>query len=79
MSLRQYDMLRHTLGLNRKTVPYRNYYAAEIHDVDCNALVDAGLMVKGHTAPEHMGGLTYFNATSLGKAVALKPFEKELT
>jgi len=70
---KQYDMLRHALGLNRKMESYRNYYAAEYDDPDCLGLVKKGMMKKGARMPDDLGGLQYFTVTNFGARIARGP------
>ena len=62
----QHHMMRHALGLTRVSKEYRNYYAAEPDDKNCNALVEAGYMQRGNAIP---GGLVYFFVTEAGRKV----------
>jgi hypothetical protein len=75
MTKEQYEVLRHTLGLNREDEPYRNHYADESDAKIPNELVDKGMMVKGDPHPM-CGGLCFYQATNFGKEIAMKPFEQ---
>ena len=67
----QYDVLRHTLGLDRHAIPYRNYYADEENALIPNELVNQGFMKVTKRIP---GGLVYFQVTEAGVARARQPF-----
>lgn len=54
LSLREVEILRHTLGMNRKMHPYRNHYVAPEGTVDypvCMTLVERGLMRRHQHLP----------------------------
>lgn len=57
-------VLKHALGLTRQAKEYRNYYAAEADDVQCNKLIELGYMRIGN---EIEGGLVYFAVTEEGR------------
>lgn len=59
------DLMKHALGLTRESEEYRNYYAAEESDEMCNALVEAGFMVRNQKPIP--GGLYYFHVTEEGR------------
>jgi len=58
------DIIRHSLGLDRNKVSYRNYYADEPDAPKLIALVKKGLMKKGSSI---IGGLQYFHVTPEGR------------
>lgn len=72
----QYDILRHTLGLqkrdNENVRPFRNKYVDEPDSEVPNQLVRKSMMVKSEPV-ETFGGMCVYQATNFGKAVALKP------
>ena len=47
----QIHILQHALGISDGHREYRNYYAIEDGNPDCEALCAAGLMVKSHGVP----------------------------
>lgn len=57
-------VLKHSLGLTRAASEYRNYYAAEPDDAQCNKLIELGYMHRGIAIP---GGLIYFHVTEEGR------------
>ncbi len=76
MNIRQYQILRHTLGLDRGVREYRNHYAASPNAPEVRALVDAGLLEKVPGHPFDLGGLDCYAATQAGKAIARNPFDE---
>jgi len=69
----QHKLLRHSLGLDRRKEPYRNYYAAPKDSDKCAELVEIGLMWKSVTRE---GPYIYFHVTKLGMEIALKDYNK---
>lgn len=66
------EILRHALGLQRGSREFRNHFVTGPGSIDyehCEALVDAGLMVKraGHALS---GGDPVYHVTEAGKSVA---------
>jgi hypothetical protein len=71
---KQREMMEHAVGYPapRGSKPgWRNYYNTDPDDVDWNALVAAGLAVRGRFIP---GESVYFHVTEAGyKELGLKP------
>ena len=68
----QLNILQHALGLHEGK-DYRNYYVAEDGQQDCETLVKAGYMTKGHGVPGYdkiSWNLMYYFVTETGKKVA---------
>ena len=74
MTKKQKEALRHALGLDRETKPFRNYYADEPGCKVCAELVALGAMVKGDEVP-YAPGLIYYYVTTLGKKLAISKEE----
>lgn len=78
----QVHILQHALGMTDGHAEYRNYYAQEDGDEDCEALVAAGLMIKSHGVPGYdklSWPLVYYHVTPSGKKIAyanLPPVQK---
>ena len=67
----QRHILRHSLGLDRSSIPYRNRYCPGGKDVaDCEALAAAGLMTEVPVSTEMSGGARIFRVTDAGREVA---------
>lgn len=69
-------ILRHALGIGDDGygLAYRNFYAAEPNDLDCNALVASGDMYDGPMIND--GGLKYFYVTRQGCKRAFRGIER---
>lgn len=80
----QIHILQHSLGIADGHREYRNYYAVEDFNADCEALCAVGLMVKSHGVPGYdklMWNMVHYHVTSEGKRVAYDnlPPPKKLT
>lgn len=53
VTLDQLDLMKHCIGLNYRKRPYRNYFCTSADDKDWNELVEKGLAIKGHKAPNN--------------------------
>lgn len=73
MTPAQLEIMQHTLGLNYKPVPYRNYYCVSLVDsptlLTIRDLVAAELMAEGRKLNE--GRDQYFYVTDKGKVATL--------
>ena len=74
LTVREAEVLRHTLGLNhrpapylnRRSSPYRNHFVADESSADhpvCMTLVERGLM-QLHRCSPLMGGAHWFSVTA---------------
>lgn len=79
----QLAVLRHALGLDEdgSGAVYRNHFVAADDDVQCRALVAAGLMKQRAMAPELTGGGVCFVVTEAGREAVSQhaPRPKRLT
>lgn len=65
MSIKQINMCKHALGIDREKYSYRNYYNSGYQqDSHLDELVDLGLMSRRETSKE-MGGF-YYHMTEKG-------------
>lgn len=77
-SVRQIEILQHTLGLDReKREPWRNYYCAEDGSPDVEAIVALGLMERGRTLNGERD--RYYHVTEAGIAAAKAALPKPYT
>lgn len=75
----QIHILQHALGITDGHAEYRNYYAVEDGEKDCEALVAAGLMVKSHGVPGYdklSWSLVYYHVTDAGKKVSYANYRR---
>ncbi len=75
MTEAQREIMRHTLGLNRRDSEYRNHFVTGPGSADyphCEAMVAAGLMEK-RTGNVLSGGDDIYSVTDAGRAALKVP------
>ena len=78
VSIDEYQILRHSLGLNYKKKPFRNHFCTDSKTVDfphCENLVKNGLM-RRRPDPFNTGREQFiYYVTKDGENIASQPFE----
>lgn len=70
VSLKEINILKHTVGNNGRSKPgWRNYYCGNPEDPILNRLVKKGLLRRNDRSDSMLGGNTYFHATEKGMEI----------